>query len=672
MGILTSAFERRALQTSSVNNPMAWLSGMFGGSQTASGIAVDENVAMTLSAVWACVRLIAGTVASQPWQVFERLGNGDRRIAYNHYLYPILHSKSNDRQAAFNYRETAIAHLLLWGNSYSYKATTNGGHLTQLIPLHPASVEVEQEAIDAPMTFIYSSGGKRRRFTSEEIFFIPGLAYDGIKGKSPIRAQHESIGTALAMQEFTAKFFANGAQESGVFKHPGELSPEAYARLRTSIENRYSGSDNAWKPMLLEEGLDWTKTLIPPEDAQLLESRRFQGVEEIARIYGVPLHLINETTKATSWGSGIEQLNIGFATHTIRHWNIRIEQAAQIQLFVGNDQKKYFSELQIDSLLQGDIKTQSDYFSTAITKGWMTRNEVRRLKNLDALPELDAPLQELNLGEAGAEPVPQMMRHDHVDHEVRAKIETRISGGKTRQNIQKEHRPSIASVMDRVIKRERADIMREAKKQLTARSISNLEKFIDQFYTDHEEYTRSQIEAVFRALAGAIGAVAAPEGGGEWQWTDELEEWLAGYVERFAFQHSNYGRAQLLQLLDDVEPEDDPLEILQTRLDEWVDGRDDAIPRADKIAGAESTTLGQKFSRTVFATVGVTMLVWRAIGDACPYCLGLDGTVVGIEQNFVEANSNFQPSGADSPMSPSSNVFEPPLHAGCECVVEPE
>ena len=650
---------------------------MFGGTQSASGKSVDEDVAMTLSAVWACVRIIAGTIASEPLGVYKMDGSGDRSLARDHRLYKILHTQSNQWQTAFSYRETMAAHLLLWGNSFSWRQYDGAGNLIGLIPLMPSRVEVLRDNLDSPVRYKYTAGATPRILDAHEVLFIPALAYDGITGKSPIRAQAESIGTALAMQEFTAKFFANGAQESGVFRHPGELSDEAFNRLKTSIENRYAGSDNAWKPMLLEEGLDWTKTLIPPEDAQLLESRRFQGVEEIARIYGVPLHLIHETSKSTSWGSGIEQLNIGFGVHTIRHWNIRIEQAIQMQLLSEQEQKSYFVEHDMDGLLQGDIKTQSEYFSTAITKGWMTRNEVRRKKNLNALPELDAPLQELNLGEAGAKPADEMRDdcgcgQEHRELTSAQPKELRASQGKTRQTIQREHRPSIADSMARVIRRERADIMREANKQLKSRSIDSLEKFIDDFYTKHEEYTRSQVSAVFRALAGAIGAIAAPEAGADWQWTEDLEEWLTGYVERFANQHSNYGRQQLLQLLEDVEPDDDPLDILQTRLDEWVDGRDDAIPRADKIAGAESNNLGQAFTKAVFVGAGVTLLRWNAIGDSCPYCLGLDGTVVGIEQNFVNADSNFQPNGAASPMKPSSNVTHPPLHPGCECVIETE
>jgi len=232
----------------------------------------------------------------------------------------------------------------------------------------------------------------------DEIFHIKGFSTDGLKGLSVIEAHMETLGTAIAMRDYTSEFFGNGATESGVLEHPESMSDVAYSRLRDSFAER-----EKWRPLILEENMKWKGNAISPEAMQLIDSRRFQGVEEVARAFRVPLHLIQEQTKSTSYGSGIEELNIGFGTHTIRHWNVRIERAANIQLFEPRQHGKYFMKFNIDALMRGNIKSQTEYMEKAVMWGWLSRNEARKLKDMNSLEGLDDILQPMNMMVVGEE-----------------------------------------------------------------------------------------------------------------------------------------------------------------------------------------------------------------------------------------------------------------------------
>jgi hypothetical protein len=242
-----------------------------------------------------------------------------------------------------------------------------------------------------------------------------------------------------------------------------------------------------------------------------------------------------------------------------------------------------------------------------------------------------------------------------------------------RPAIQRSYARVIRDAMERVIRRERNDILQGAGKVMRKRGVGDLNRFIEEFYTGHQEFTREQITPAFTALAEAVGASALREINQQWQWTPELEEWLDDYIRAFAQRHSLRSQQQLLDLIAaTVDEEGDVLEALTVRFDEWENGVDDlAASRPEKIAAENSVRLGQGFAREAFFAAGVLSLVWVATGsETCPYCQALDGRTVGREAVFLVAGEDFAPGGAE-PLNPGSDVRHPPAHAGCDCLLIP-
>lgn len=345
-----------------------------------AGVVVNEETAMRTSAVYACVRVIAETVASLPLPLYKRLPRGKEKATY-HPLYTILHDMPNSDMTSFSFRETMMTHLLLWGNAYA-QITKRGNQIVELWPLHPAYVRIEREPVTNKLIYKYTSGTQEIIYTGEQILHIQGLSIDGIKGLSPISMARETIGLAQATEEFGSRFFSNGARPGGVLQHPGIVKdPE---RLRKSWEEVYKGVQNSHKIAVLEEGMQYKEIGIPPNDAQFLETRKFQ-LNEICRIFRVPPHLIGDLERATF--SNIEHQSIDFVVHTIRPWLVRWEQAIQKALIPEEERAIYFAKFTVDGLLRGDFKTRMDGYAVGRQNGWYSANDIRDLEELNPIPE---------------------------------------------------------------------------------------------------------------------------------------------------------------------------------------------------------------------------------------------------------------------------------------------
>lgn len=345
-----------------------------------AGVVVNEETAMRTSAVYACVRVIAETVASLPLPLYKRLPRGKEKATY-HPLYTVLHDMPNSDMTSFSFRETMMTHLLLWGNAYA-QITRRGNQIVELWPLHPAYIRIEREPVTNKLIYKYTSGTQEVIYTNEQILHIQGLSIDGVKGLSPISMARETIGLAQATEEFGSRFFSNGARPGGILQHPGIVKdPE---RLRKSWEEVYKGVQNSHKIAVLEEGMQYKEIGIPPNDAQFLETRKFQ-LNEICRIFRVPPHLIGDLERATF--SNIEHQSIDFVVHTIRPWLVRWEQAIQKALIPEEERAIYFAKFTVDGLLRGDFKTRMDGYAVGRQNGWYSANDIRDLEELNPIPE---------------------------------------------------------------------------------------------------------------------------------------------------------------------------------------------------------------------------------------------------------------------------------------------
>jgi HK97 family phage portal protein len=362
-------------------------------SASTSGQTVNEQAMLSLSAVWACARLVSETIATLPLHVYEKTPEGRRR-APNHPLDPIISQRPNSDTTAAVHWEATVAAMMLRGNGRAEKLFL-GDRLVGLRFLHPARLSVTYKTDGTPVYSYYEADGKRREIPTSRIFNIPGFSLDGVSGVSVIAHGANVFGTAMAADSVAGKTFANGLMPTTFFKYPQILRDNQREEARAAIK-QISGSLNAGNPAILEAGMETGNIGINPSDAQLLESRAF-SVEEICRWFRVPPFMVGHSEKSTSWGSGIEQQMIGFLIFTLRPWLTRIEQAITKDLLSPADQTRYYIEFSVEGLLRGDSQARSSFYSTALQNGWMNRNQVAALENMPPIPGGDIYTVQSNL-----------------------------------------------------------------------------------------------------------------------------------------------------------------------------------------------------------------------------------------------------------------------------------
>lgn len=359
---------------------------LFGG--TTSGKAVNERTAMQTTAVYACVRILAEAIASLPLHVYQYKTDGGKERVPRHLLYTLLHDEPNPEMTSFVFRETLMSHLLLWGNAYAQIIRDGRGQVLALYPLLPNKVEVSRTSSgNLFYTYRRDAGESRTNPDSgtvtlrrDEVLHIPGLGFDGLIGYSPIAMAKNAIGMALATEEYGAAFFANGANPGGVLEHPGVIKD--IQRVKDSWNSAYQGSSNSHKVAVLEEGMKFQAIGIPPEQAQFLETRKFQ-INEIARIFRVPPHMVGDLEKSSF--SNIEQQSLEFVKYTLDPWVVRWEQALQQSLLLPSERTNIFIKFNLDGLLRGDYASRMLGYSTGRQNGWMSANDIRELENLNRI-----------------------------------------------------------------------------------------------------------------------------------------------------------------------------------------------------------------------------------------------------------------------------------------------
>lgn len=340
---------------------------------------IDAERAMQVSAVSACVRLISGTVAKLPLPTYVRMGEEDRQRDRGHPLDRLLNVQANPWQTAFEFRRMLTAHVGLRGNGYALKRR-EGARVVALIPLHPDYVRVEQEAYDEPPTYLFrppNTGGERR-YPASEVVHLRDLTLDGIRGLSRIEQAAQGIQLSLAAETFGTAFFMNGAEPGVGITFEKSLNPKQRQDLVDSWKAAHSGPDKAHAPFVLEGGAKLETLSVSNRDSQYLQLRSFQ-VEDIARLYGVPPHLIGLTEKQTSWGTGVENMALGFLEFHLLDWLVMWETAAQRDLLA--EEPSRFVEHVVEGLLRADFKTRMEGYQLAITNGIYSPNECRRLEN---------------------------------------------------------------------------------------------------------------------------------------------------------------------------------------------------------------------------------------------------------------------------------------------------
>lgn len=678
MGLITSLLgEQRAHPSQNIN----WAKYFGLPSPTAAGVHVDHQNSLEQSTVFACIRVLSETEAMLPLILYQRRPERGKDRATGHRLYNILRHLPNPEMTAIEFRGALTGHVASWGNAFAEIEFSNGGWVMGLWPLRPDRMKVVRR--DGKLWYIYKmpagSSAPYVELPAYRVMHLRGLGFDGVVGYDPISLARQSIGLAMGTEEFGARFFSNGAQTGTVYEHPAKLSDTAYDRLAKSIEKRHQGLENAHRIMILEEGMRANQVGIPPENAQFLETRKFQ-VPEIARFWRMPLHKIGYLENATF--SNIEHQAIEFVTDTLQPWLVRWEQAIYRDLLTPAERQVYFAEHLTAALLRGDTLSRYQAYQLARQGGWLNANEIRDMENMNPYEGGDVYLVPLNMVSADqvGEPspddpdLPQGNQGDRAGGSWEQRgmgsqaIEQRArSVARGRQQLANSFRRVIGDVAERVIRREANDVRRAVNKYLRQRSAPEFTQWLNEFYNEHRGFWQRQVLPVLLSYADQIGVAVADELDGDPAGADAIRAFIDAFVEALAGRNVGQSQGIIQTLLERaLQDGEDPADRIEEQIDRWQESR------AEQIARKEGVFAGNAFAKAFYVLAGVTALRWVATGDSCPYCRHLDGKVVGIQKFFLSAGTSFEPDGADRPLKPGSNIGHPPVHDGCDCNVVAE
>lgn len=491
MGILAAAL-RRTEQRSSLENPKTSLSSVNwpgDGVRTAAGVSVTEEKALALSAVWRAVRLCTQDIASMPFLLYERQKRGKER-APNNPLYRVLHDRPNPEMSSFTYWETVQGHIELWGNHYSEIERNGAGQVKALWPLMPDRTHPERK--DGVKSYVTTlPGGVQVRIPANRIMHVPGFGFDGLVGKSPITMARESLGAVMAVREYGARYFGNGARTSGVLTHPEHVGPEALKSIKDSWQDLHEGLSNSHRIAVLEEGVTYQQISISPEDSQFLETQRF-GVQEVARWFGVPLHMLNDNSMSPA--SNVEQASLDWVMHGIRPRSIRIEKAVNWDLV---PQGSLLAEFLLASLLRGDNASRSQFYREMFNIGVMSQNDIREAENMNAIEGGDTYFVPLNMVPVEMainppEPKPaSALPEPESEEDERTRRLSEIG-----QRAGRVCAPLFADAVARGLNRELLAAKRAREK--------SVKEWMDSFYPKHRDYLAGQLTPVLTAFGEAV------------------------------------------------------------------------------------------------------------------------------------------------------------------------
>lgn len=462
------------------SNPAWWVKKLFGGgTETITGIEVDEDSALHHSPVWSAVNLIAGAIGFLPLKLFERLDGDAREAVPGHPVYRLLHDRPNKYMDALAFRETLQAHALTWGNGYAEIERNGAGRPINLWPLRPDRTTPKVLSDGTIVYEVRFDGEPNKYIPYEDMLHIKGLGFDGLRGYSVISYAANSLSVGMAAEKFAGRFFANGASPTGALQHPETLSDTAEKHLRESMEAGHTGLDNAHRMMIFEEGMEWQQIGISPEDSQLLESRRF-GIGEVSRWFNIPPHMLHDTERATF--NNIEHLGMNFVRWTLGTWMRRWELETAYKLLTEAERARYYAEFIPDALLRGDTKTRYEAYRIAVGGPWMAGNEVRAKENMgprEGLDEVNAPPNEAGGAGGGT---------DGSDTEAGSE-----------EAAPRTYEPLLADTWKRVVTRE-VRALRKALKKPDA-----FAAYLEDFYEKHRQHTATVFSPVLCAIAGRGG-----------------------------------------------------------------------------------------------------------------------------------------------------------------------
>ena len=681
--ILSAISGRPFLKRSSVNlahprDPA--LARLFGfTSNTAAGVSVTPDSAQAATGVWACVDLIATSIASLPLHLYERLDDDSRKKAREHPLYGLLHDWPNPEQTSFEWREMMAGHLLLRGNAYSEIFADNSGQVSALIPRHPDKVIPFR--LNGVLWYAYQDPvAGRRTIRADEMLHIRLRSRDGLVGMSPIEEMRNVVGLAQAAEDYGARFFKNGAAPLGVLEHPQAIGEEAVKTLRESWDDIHKGNVNSHRIAVLEEGMQYKAVGLTNADAQFLETRKFQ-LEEQARMYRVPPPMIGILDRATYANS--EQQEAFFEKHTARPHTVRFEQCLRMKLFDNPaDRARYYFEIDTSGLLRANSETRAKYYRERFMIGTLSQNDIRRKENEEPIDGGDryfvplnmVPTDQLDSLAPPSTDTPPATDDDPDDDEppednaagraTRALTPAEKRSAAMRQRLRGSYARLFRDAAERVTRKETKAVRAAVKRQLGQRDLVDFLDWLDEFYRDLADFVRRAYAPVVESYAESVYAEIAGSLNGPEEMPANVEQFRDQVADTMATRHIASSHGQIKEIAEGATAEDaGPL--IETRLDEWDERRPESVARR------ESIQVGEAIAMAAMAAVGVTVIRWATMGDNCPICNNMNGRTVEIKRSFLAAGESVTPDGEPA-FTTRRSVAHPPLHKGCDCMILPE
>ncbi len=684
MGLLTRTLnlERRSHPAA----PSAALVRLFGGTETAAGVPINEFSAMRSTVVFACARVIAEDTAKAPLNLYTRRGDRGKELAAAHPLFRLLHDEPNPEMTSQTFREALTGHIATWGNAYAEIEYDGAGRVKALWPLRPDRVSVERihygplKGLIVYRVSVVDDFDREQTWTQvllppQRMFHIVGFGFNGVVGYSPIEMAREAIGLNRATEEFSARFFSNDARPGGYLQHPGSLSKEAQERLIKDFEKRHKGLSNAQRLAVLEEGLTFKEVGLPQRDAQFIETAKLTR-EQIIGVFRVKPHKVANLEFATY--SNIEQQSIEHETDTLEPYFVRWEQTINWKLLRPEEKGGLFAQHDRSIFRRADSQTRSQAYQQGLQGGYLCPDDVREAEGMNPLPDglgqiymvpLNmVPLKDLAnppevsppasaaAGPPSVGPVPDQpaAARSQPAFELRSR-----RSAEARRRVAQAYVRVFRDAAGRLVRRERADVMRACEKYLNQRDQAELEAWLKSFYAEHREFAGKAMAPVILSLAEQIQSLAAQEVNGAEGMTAEIEAFMDSYVAAFAARYVASSQSQLESLLKAGLTDAALLDSIKARFAEWEE------KKPEDIARRETTRVANAVARETFRGAGITKLEWLAHPNACEWCRELNGRIMGIDQAFAQAGEQVKLS--HGPLTVSQHVYHPPAHDGCVC-----
>lgn len=670
MGLLAS-MERRARTVAENPSPLtaSTLIDVLGGAKSYSGIHVDSNTALSSAAVFACIRIISGAIARIPLLLYERLDPKGKERASGHGLYDRVRWQPNPEMTAFTFKRALAGNGLIWGDSYAEIERSKSGEAIGFWPLCSDRTYVERvKGVKVVVTRVSEEGGSTKYvgLPPERYLHIPFFSLNGLQGLSLLDLAKSTVGLAKAQERSAEQYFGSGARPAFLVKHPSVLNPDAQKRVKASLEMAMSGLTNHNRLAVLDEGMSAEKLSYSPEESQWIESRTFQ-VLEVARLWGVPPHMLAELTRATH--TNIEQEGINFVTHTLGDWLEAWQQAYTVFLLSGSERKRYFFEFLTEHLVKTDLKTRYEAYGIAVDK-WMTKNEIRDRENMNPLDGGD-DLAPPEPPPAAPEPPPARALRvlpepaDLRDLRVAAEKEERATrSANARRTLQKAYQRLFEAAGDRLVRRE-VNALERLLGMIKREGLDAFVREVGKFYASLPEVARREMAPLLLSYAEALLSEVNAEVGVNLQLAS-IESFVGEYNSALAARHIGSSQGQIQALIEEHAADLDAMhDALGARFGEWRDGR------PAKIGMRESVQAAGAIAVAAYAAAGITRIKWRSFGG-CEICAQLNGRTVEVHGSFAQPGEVLQAGEGVPPLEVKQTMSHPPIHRGCDCAVSPE